>query len=222
MAIIHRAYSFDPARFHANLESKIVEQGRLRLDVLRDWAADIVANASPTVQQTLKDIRFDDEWLDASDESVSRSDFWYMIVLAETLSPMPSLSNRLPVSWRVLREILPYVGWNTAEVELIIRGKWLRTLVESSGNTLFTAEFTTLDQFGGWLSVDDQKTLWSRLLSVEHYFPFPTKELPESFLSFANLWLLSPTEMLEKGFADAREMLQAAIAQNSALLVALD
>jgi hypothetical protein len=127
MAIVHRAYSFDPKTFHRRLNDRLVLQKRLQLNVLLALAEEAVASASGTVQQALRDIRFDDEWLDSSDEEVSWTTHWYMVALAGELTPAPSLSNRSAVSWRVLELALPFLGWDEAEVRLLLRGKPLHS-----------------------------------------------------------------------------------------------
>jgi hypothetical protein len=222
MAIIHRAYSFDPIVFHSMLQEKLMKHNQFSLDTVLDLARTIVSNAPENTKRVLEDMRFDDVWLDTSDDEISHTNEWYMIALAQNLSPAPSLSNRLQVSHIVLKLILPITGWTDTEVELLLRGQLLDTLVESSGNTFFINEFRGLKQYGGWLSVDDIKSLLFRLQGVERYFSSPSREAEEALAKFAVHWSLSPGEMMRKAYADAREMLQTAIERNSALFVLLD
>jgi hypothetical protein len=222
MTIIHTAYRFDPLRFHTLLEEKIIDQGALRLDRLQRWAVELAANASDVMLHVLANMRYGEEWLDSSDDSVSKSDFWYMIVLSQACSPNPSLSNRQRVSWRVLEQVLPVLDWPRPQIDLLIRGEWLHTLVESSGNVLFIDEFTTVDQFGGWLRLSDAQSLLSHLQVNQKQFLSPPSEFIEALSDFAKLWSQSPVEMINKAYADATEMLQTAIDHYEALFVILD
>lgn len=223
MAIIHRAYTFDPVQFHTRLEERVIQHGQLALDALYNLVTTIVANASETTLKALEDMRFNSEWLDVSDEEVSRLPNWYMIVLAQALSPAPSLSNRLMSSYGVLERILPIVGWTDAEIRLLVQGNRLHTLVESSGNPLLRDKFYYgVDQFGGWLSLIDIESLLSRLLAIEERFMSPSPQLIGSLLDFAQWWSQSPIEMISKAYADAKEMLQTAVERSSALFMILD
>ncbi len=145
---VYSAHLFGPQQFHRSLEAKILDHGRLRLDILKDTVTKIVAYASPAVGEALRDMRYDDEWLDNSDPEVSVTDCWYMIALAEMLSPTVSLNPLQTGAQQVLAYALPRAGWTVPEIELLFYGKALHTLVESSGNESFVREFHGIDQHG--------------------------------------------------------------------------
>lgn len=220
MAVIHRAYSFDSGLFHRYLQEKTVHQKLLRLDVLLQLAEETVAGASETTQQALEDLRFDDGWFETSDDGVTWSTHWYMIILARHLTPAPSLSNRSPVSWKVLDLTLSTLGWGHAELETLLRGQPLHTLVESSNNPLFVTEFTCINQFGGWLRQSEVRRLYSHLLQTQRLHS--RYAVSEELSKFALLWSQSPAEMLGQAYADAMEMLTVALDKDEALFVVLD
>lgn len=223
MARIQTAYTFDPGSFHRKLEAKLVTNNQLRLEVLHDLAAAIVANSKEVTQEVLEFLRFDPEWLETQEEEeVSYVDRWYVIALADQLTPAPSLSNRCPVSHLVLQYVLPLLGWSREEWRLLLYGAPLQTLLETSGNTLFITELWVINQYGGWLSLEMIAKLLSHLLLAEDFFPSAVLEAKKEITDLAGWWSRSPAELLSQAYADAREMLETALARNQALYLLLD
>jgi hypothetical protein len=183
-------------------------------------AKEIVASASEATRQALNDLRFDSEWLDTSTDEATWPSYWYMIVLARELIPAPSLSNRSRLSWAVLESFLSQEGWHESQIELLVRGRKLRTLVESSGNPLIVAEFTGINQYGGWLDLDEIGRLYSRLLTVRR--DQLVSSIPAGLAQLASLCSQDPIEMFDKAHADVTEMFETAIARDQALFVILD
>ena len=70
MAVMHRAYTFDPVAFHQMLQRDILHEGTVRDDCLLAVARMAVSEASPTTRQALEMVRFDAEWLDPPDGEI--------------------------------------------------------------------------------------------------------------------------------------------------------
>jgi hypothetical protein len=70
----HRAWTFDPAAFHHWLEERAIVGDELRLDLLLEFAKNVVTDASPTTWDALDWVRYDEELLE-NDEGLL--DGWY-------------------------------------------------------------------------------------------------------------------------------------------------
>ncbi|GEM_PF-2082444 len=219
MALIHAAYTFDAQGFHRELEAKLIVNNQLRLEVLYDLAASVVAAPSATTQEILDLLRLDAELLEPpTEEDVSYTDAWYMIVLADKLTPAPSLSHRCLVSHLVLQYGLPLLGWSADEIRLLLSGEPMHRLIEAFGHPLFVAEFWC-NEYGGWLSIERAAPLLSRLLLVENFFPSPLLEARKEITDLAGWWSRSPAELLSQAYADAREMLETSLARKQSLFL---
>lgn len=222
MARVHAAYTFDPHAFHRELEAKVVVGNRLRLEVLHDMAAAIVATPSATTQEILDLLRFDAGMLEPStEEDINYRAEWYLMILADKMTKVPSLSHRCPVSFLVLEYALPLLGWSLDEIRLLQYGQRLHTLVETFGCPLLVEEFWAVDQHGGWLNIERATHLLSHLLLVEDFFPSPLLEVGEAITDLAGWRSRSPAELLSHAYADAREMLETAIARNQPLFLGI-
>ncbi len=223
MAIIHSAYLFDPVKFHRQLREKVVRQNRLDEHAMQDMAKDVVKNASAATRQALRYLRFDPEWLDWPDPEVTHLDKWYVAVLAGTLTLAPSLSNRSPISWRILKQALPLAAWSTQEANRLVEGNPLPSLIESSELVTWLNPIAgALYPYGGWLSLSDAQDLETRLVQSQEKLLKPPKLLENALLEPAALWSESPRELLQRAYADASDMLRAATESRKALLVILD
>jgi hypothetical protein len=219
---IQTAYTFDPISFHRELEAKLVVDNQLCLEALHDLAAAIVANPKEATREVLELLRFDPDWLETQEEETSYVDRWYVIALADQLIPAPSLSHRCPVSHLVLQYVLPLLGWSREEWRMLLYGTPLQTLLEASGNDLFIAELWVVNQYGGWLSLEVVTKVLSHLLLVRDYFPSPLLEARKEITDLVGWWSRSPAELLSQAYADAREMLETALARKQALYLLLD
>lgn len=222
MALLHRAYYFDSRKFHNNLEKGVLVKGKLSLKSLRALALEVVEQASDTTQDALKWVRYHEEWLDDLDEEVSRSNEWYIIALTKEFVSAPNLSSRIPVSYLVLRTLLPVMGWNQEETKLLQYGMPLQTLPQSSGNAAFISEFNMLDQFGGWLSLENIETLNFRLREVEPSLSSLPRDAIKEIDVLATSWSKPLDEFIHQAYSDAYEMLQGAIEQKMDLFLVLD
>lgn len=224
MAVIHRAYTFDPARFHLMLRQDTIDGGVLREDRLLMAAREAVATASPTMRQALEMVRFDEEWVDrpGEDEAAVRAREWYIILLTSTLSSAPSLTHRFPVGWIVLERVLPLAGWTPEDVRRLVRGDRLDTLVASSGDDVFASYFRGVNQVGGWLDVDGAATLRGRLQGAARCFSPSDGFAVEAATPIAALWSRDPHEVLQSVYADVSEMLETAVERRHALFLVLD
>lgn len=222
MAVIHNAYTFDPVKFHIMLEERVIYKRKLSVDALFSMAKEIVINADETTLDTLKYLRYSNEWLCASGLEFCLTGEWYMIAIASVLSPAPSLSSRLPASYYFLELALPVLGWTEGQVKKLLCGKPLRTLVETSGNSLFIAEFSALDQFGGWIDLYSVRTIFSRLQLLQDQFSFPSSNITDTITELSEMWNQDPRKMLVSAYSDAEDMLKTAIERNSALFLILD
>lgn len=204
------------------MEAKLVAGNQLRLEVLHDLAASIVAAPSPTTQEILELLRFDAGLLEPSTEQdISYAAEWYLIILADKMTLAPSLSHRCPVSFLVLEYALPLLGWNLDEIRLLQSGQSLHTLVETSGNPLFVEAFWAVDQHGGWLSIEIVTKLLSHLLLMEEFFPSTLLEARKEITDLAGWWSRSPAELLSQAYTDAREMLETALTRNQPLFLGI-
>ncbi len=223
MPVTHRAYTFNPLQFHKEVEDRSIIENRFSLDALLKWARYVVSDASEATRETLRYLRFDPEWLDPTDNNVFSTDL-YIIVLAKYLFPAPSLSNRLH-SYAILELILPLAGWTDSQIQLLLRGRQLHTLLEFSANPIFIAEFRDVDQYGGWIETEDAKELISKITIAQQHFLSPgEKELQvlDKVSKFPVYQQQSLQEILRKAYEDATEMLETSIKRNEALFIIFD
>jgi len=217
MAIVQAAWTFDPTQFHTMLWEKIVVDEQVCFDLLLDLAKAAVANPSEGTRTALEFIRFDEEWLDPSDPSPN---YWYLLALSSMLSLAPSLSTRFIPSWRVMKDVLPFARWSETEINQLIRGKSLSSLVLSSGNSLFSETFDFRHPSSeGWLSFADAQTLLPRLEASQEYF-----SLPQSIkaIEWAKFWKRDSRLLLQDSYKDALDMLNTAILRKSALFIVFE
>jgi hypothetical protein len=217
----HYAYTFDPAAFHRRFEGQVVSHHQVRLDALQSLAASVVANASQETRQVLRVFRFSTLWLDRSDNEHADAARWSVIALAEQLLPAPSLNNRGVGSFFALYSLVELAGWKMNEVLALLYGQPLTTFLESSPLSLPSSKISSIDLAIGWLDVESIKQLYNRLLQAENAFVFAPAEVLKALEHLASLWKQSPAELLGQAYADAREMLETALARRQALILVL-
>jgi hypothetical protein len=223
MAVLHRAYHFDANVFHRTLRSTIFTADAIDDGKLQDAARAAVATASPVTQDMLIMLRFDPELLVTPEPDVSRTHLWYLFLLAQSVQAAPSLGNRFCGSYYLLERVLPLVGWAPTEVTTLIRGLPLHTLVESSGDSALFAELRIgLDPYGGWLPSTQARPLLARLQQQYSAIHTPSEQLQNALSEYAEWNRTTPTDLLERGYADALEMLQTTIAKQKDLFIILD
>ena len=224
MAVIHRAYTIDAQAFHRELEAKLIDHDRLRLDMLHDLAVAAAALPDDPVQELLEGLRFDPEMLETpADEDVSYTSMWYMLILAGKAVPAPSLSHRCQVSHVVMQTVLPLLGWSNEELRLLLYGDCLHRFLEVFAHPLLVKELGIVDQYGGWLSIEQAAGLLSHLLLVEDLFASPLAETVQYIQNLAGWWgRSSSAELLSQAYADVREMLETALSRDQPLYLLLD
>ena len=235
MGVVHRAYRFEPVLFHKYLQSNLMVGDRLSLEALRTLAVTTVDSANESTRQALNAIRFTPESLKASGDSpeaeqdfaeprvrINHAGELYMAILCGNLSPVPSLSNRLQISWQVLEIGLPHLGWNINDVKSLIYGYPLHSLVKSSGIAQFASIFTGVDQFGGWLSYGATASLISKISKARSAIQATTQGLPSNLIELAELGSTDPRDMIRDAYADALEMLQTVLDKSQVLFLVLD
>jgi hypothetical protein len=222
MALVHLAYTFEPKPFFNELKKHILFEEKIRINVLKHLAEMVVKDASPQLKKTLEYLRFDEEWLEESNNEISHEHEKFIIVLSQYLVQIPSLSNRTPASFLILEKLLFSIGWEEKKIWLLIRGNYLQNLLEYAQEKVFTTEFIGVDQFGGWLNNQEIRTLYFDLEKSKHHFLSPSHVDKQSICEFENLWKLPALEILKRAYFDAKEMLEMALAGNKALFLLID
>ncbi len=220
-------YTFDGYGFLADLEALIVKDGVLQEDILLAKAVEVVNNASETLLKILDRMHYGEYWLEDPEDPDPEPGLWFLIVLASVLEPAPALNlNRNKKSYYVLEAILPVAGWSDEEVKELFFGKRLCVLLQAYGNELFTRAFISY-AWDGYLSLDDVKRLRTRLQSSQDYFS-PSSGVSIELIQkrglpkYAGAPSQEPTVILENAYADATDMLQAAIDREKDLLIILE
>ncbi|RPJ26713.1 MAG: hypothetical protein EHM33_10595 [Chloroflexi bacterium] len=210
----HRAYSFDPSKFRADFESRVIRNEELRVDLLHEWAVKIANHPSNVTRDMLRYIRYDEaDWLDADSSNL---DLWYLIVLASVVLEAPHLS--IP-SYNAIKNVLPLVGWDASDIEQLIYGKDLGMLPELYGHK--SLQFKNLRQHGGWLDLSDAHSLLAKLDAVAEKFSNPPRDVIAAIKEYADFWGGDPNTLLKPAYREARSMLQVAIEREHALFVSL-
>ena len=223
MAIKHRAYTFTSKIFHEYLQHTILHNnGKIDLTSLKSIVDKNLKDYSQMSKQVLDDLRFSYEWIETTSESENpQPTYLYLIILSAWLKPTLSLSGQLPMSWKVLELLLPHLGWHINDMNILLRGKPLHTLVESSHISSFISKFSCIDQFGGWIDLDTIKYLHS-ILNASKVSLLELKEICLPISNFAQLLGRDSQEIISVAFIDAENMLSRAIEENSDLFVVLD
>jgi hypothetical protein len=212
----HRAYSFDPLKFHMDLAARVTRNGTFRPELLHELVVEIAAHPSDVTREVLGWIRYDEEdWLE---EDHANLDLWYLIALAGAVVPAPHLS--MP-SYNTMKEGLPSVGWSSEEVRELLFGKNLDLLPEVYGYGFFHQTFRHLRQHGGWLDLADANSLLAKLGAVEERFALPAPILVEAVRYYAGFLGAEPSTLIKPAYDQARTMLQTAIDRGHALFLSL-
>lgn len=223
MPVTHKAYTFDPLKVRKEVEERAIVDNHFSLDTLLHWARRVVEDAPEHTRDILRYLRYDREWLDPTDNSIFPTDL-YIIILAKHLSPAPSLSNRLH-SYTILELILPLAGWADDKIRQLLLGGQLHTLLKTSGNPIFTAEFKDINQYGGWIEIKEGRELLSKINMAQQHFLSPgAKELQvlNQISTFPAYRQQSLQELLRKAYEDATEMLETSLIRNEALFIIFD
>jgi hypothetical protein len=165
--VFHQSYLFDPDQFHSDLATQIIVDKAVDYTTLLKRVQNVIANATPSIQQLLDYLGYEPDWLEPSGQ-FDNSSKWYMCMLAQHLTPLLSLHDASG-SITALRDYLPSEGWTHAEIRSLVYGDQLFTLVETSSNPQLIKEFRYgVSQYGGWLSKERSKSLLEQLNKIEN------------------------------------------------------
>lgn len=223
----YQVYSFDPVQFHTNLQTRIVKNGRLRLDLLRDLAIEIAFSPAFSARHELhNDLHFgyDEEDLQVwfgQPEDLTLRDRWYVIALASELSLSPSIRT---VCHNVLERVLPLAGWSRGDIRRLRIGRNLDALPNTYGNELLANKFSELGQYGGWLDLPDLHSLASDLHTAKDYFSPASSEslhaIEDYVMLFPNDWRPESKSLLKSAYLETLKALAAAAEKGHALFIA--
>jgi hypothetical protein len=216
MAVLHRAFRFDPESFRELLRQHAAPRDRLDAAALSVLGARAIAPGASTPASALEAIRYDPEWLE-DPAGLSPSQAW-VLALVQTLAPVHNLSHRHQASWRVLKQGLPACGWTPEEVELLLQGEPLSRFMASEH--WWSSAPRELDQYGGWLSPRHIAELSRRLESTG--LSRPGSPAIPVIARIATQWSQPPELLLAAAAEDAGDMLRAAADGRSALYMVLD
>ena len=207
MTLYHLAYTFNSDDFHGFLRTKTVKNGKLKLLELQQLARSIVQNAPESLLGILRNIKYDEQWLDNPENDESQAYLWYTICLTSYFRECPSLSNnRLVISHIVLEKILPLLGWTTEQIRELIFGKFLDTLVNSpEDNSLLNS----LSLYGGALSLGDIGAINLHLEENSKHFSAKQPSMTNAVSTLASYNNLSAAQVIDMAHSDAIDMLRA-------------
>lgn len=221
MAIIYRAYTFSPVVLFQDLVNNVVDAGRISEQLLFNKAKDVVDNSIMPSREVLELARFDEDWLNYLDKDVSRSHLWFLLVLISKLNPIPDIDTRTK-HHIVLPRLMPLLGWSQPQIELLIRGRPLNSLIETSGNNLFINEFVPgINAYGGWLDTETAAQLLVELQISTN--SISTLEMTDRIQKETSL---SPDfyseTALHNALVEIARILQISVARREALFIIID
>lgn len=223
MAPYHYAYTFNAKEFHAQLEETIIRDGRVDYELFAENARTSFFTATAETKLILEIMGLDEDYYRDDDpllfeedaDDTFREHLWYMICLAPVLRPIPSLAyNRFHGSHHVLRKILPLAGWRIKQIDHLIFGAHVMTLLKDE-NPIFKEEFKYL-AVGGCLNLRQIRATHRHLQSSKAYFcaksPLSVRTISKLMLAqYAGYNAKDPLDILDMAYADAIDMLQAAL-----------
>ena len=222
MAVVHQTFLFDEEQFHRFLEQRIMHEGVLSHKLLLKLATETVKSVSPKIQDILRLLRFDPEWLTDVDSDVSHLHEWYILALAPKLSISKSINTRRINNHWLLSQILLAAGWNTLDVKLLLSGYPLHTMVEASGNDLFISEFSVgLDLFGGWMISAKAQDFLDKLQGGQELI-FHPDTLEKLQLQHHQYFAQDPSLIVSDAYLDAIDMLEPATTGGKSLFIIFD
>jgi hypothetical protein len=222
MAVVHVAFQFNPSDYYKELLNRMFTDGSWNPDNARILARSIVSEATSEEEETLLYFRFDHSWLPYEAIEGSTPTDWAVLFLTKMLTKSPSLSNRFMGSYAILKTLLPLAGWSPEEINMLLTGRNLNTLIEASGNDILINNITGLQQYGGWLEVADIQNLLEQFLKTEDLFCSPPSSTLTEIAHFASLWHIEPQTLVRLAYLDGFDMLNTATQSEKDLILVLD
>jgi hypothetical protein len=219
MAVLHRAFTFSPEPFHRRMAEAIAAGQELDLRALHQMAQAALHRATSETWQALEAMRFEQRWLDVSEPDLPHSTEWYALLLAQELTSAPGLSRDGVAAFAILRQALPALEWEQGDIDALIFGDPLQTLLASAGDARFTSEFAGIDQYGGWLSQTRLRHMSSKLQSAQSS---AAATAPQITNLLEEIGVFSPAESLRVSLTMAQVMVQTAMDREQALFLVLD
>jgi len=222
MGVFHIAFQFYATDFHKRLQNQMLIDGNWYPEYARALARKIISKAPPDALETLMSFRFDTSWLTYEEVEDSTPTDWYVIFLTTMLTKSPSLSNRFVGNYEILRKLLPVAGWSLEEINKLLIGRNLNTLVEASENRILIENITGLEQYGGWLDAVDIQSLLKQFVEVKDLFYSPSPSALDRIAHFSSLWNTEPRALARLAYLDGFEMLSTANQAGSDLFLILE
>lgn len=213
--IVHRAYSFNPRKFHVDLAARIMRDDEFQPDLLRGLAVEIATHPSDVTREVLDCVRYDEEYWLQEDRGL---DSWYVIALAGAVIRAPYLS--IP-SYNTLKYGLASVGWSSEEIRELLFGRNLDLLPEIYGYEFFHQTFQDLRQHGGWLDQTDASSLLLKFGAMEEQFTRPAPGFVDAVTEYAGFFGADPRTLIKPAYDEAYRMLEAAVDRKQALFLGL-
>ena len=222
MAVCHFAYTFDPRSFVATLRDCIARDGRLDLERLHDRAKSALEAPSKAAGEALIAIRYSDTWIEAPEDEADLPEKWFVTALTGHFCIAPSLGRQRPAHHVILEALLPGTGMLEADIQHLIHGDDLVSILTDSGVAMPPGRLGALRDFGGWLSPASIGGLRQELERVRGHF---LNIGPEHRTVLARIhpdWGADADRLAREAHAAAQEMLECAQRRKQALYVLLD
>ncbi len=222
MTVCHFAYTFDPRSFVATLRECITRDGRLDLERLHDRAKSALEAPSKAAREALVAIRYSDTWIEAPEDEADLPEKWFVIALTGHFSIAPSLGWQRPAHHVILDALLPSAGMSEADIQRLIHGDDLVSILTDSGIAMPAGRLGALRDFGGWLSPGSIGGLRQELERVRSHF---LNIGPEQRTALARIhpdWGADADRLARETYASAQELLECAQKRKQALFVLLD
>ncbi len=218
MAILHHAFLFSATEF-LDLCRPCWRNGSLETGPLYEAAVRATAYPSPVQLAFLELIRFEPDWWIAQGDD--QEEFrWLMLVLSGTssLHHAPSLSQRDPLGFLLLREVLAALSWERSDIETGMRGRYLDTLLAQAGLQVGGLLARGLQLMPGYLPPPQAEEMLNRLIEARQ-----DRErmacASDAVAAYCRGRSIAPISSAQDVISDFTTMLQASTQSGDSLLV---
>lgn len=209
LAVWHHAFTFDGATYLEGV-ARIAATAPDHVDrALAREARRVVEQASPQTERVLEILRFEPDWLvDGPDRWAGRL---LVVMLAEQLTPIPSLGGGDVHSWLVLDRLAKLSTAAASTLRRLVHGDPLDAWATALRRPDLAPLFSGTRDLGGVLSAPETALLALSLNRMEDLFRGSTAAEAAAFAD----WVYTRTPQLlarakARAFTDARQMLAAA------------